>query len=85
MFKKPFSPQVYTKHDKHGLPVPFKKQAEATADYLASKHWAAPTNEQERTNTIPITPLVPEEVEYDTSPITEAELEATIKRQKTTK
>ena len=41
MLKKQFSPQVYTKYDKDGTPVAFKQQAEATTDYLDTKHWAA--------------------------------------------
>ena len=85
MLKQPFTPQVYTKHNEHGKPMAFKQQAEATADYLSSKHWAAAPDEQARTNTIPTTPLVPPDVEYNTDPISEEELNAAIAKQKNNK
>ena len=82
---KPFSPQVYTKHDKHGTPVTFKQQAEATAEYLSTTHWAEPQDEYYYTSTLPTTPLVPDTVEFDNSPILEEELQAILKTQKITK
>ena len=85
MVKKPFSPQVYTKHDKNGIPVTFKQQAEATAEYLDTKHWAAPTNEAARTITLPRTYLVPTNTTFDTSPITETELSNILKNLKNNK
>jgi len=80
MLKQPFSPQVYTKYDKDGIPVEFKQQAEATAEYIDTKHWAAPTNEAARTVTLPTTHLAPTDTTFDTSPITELELERKLKK-----
>ena len=84
-----FKPKTYAKNDKNNQPVRLHERAEATAEYLAEKQWAPPTQKigsqsttdyvhhhlQRKRNNNP-------HIDVEEGPITLAELQRVIRKMK---